>query len=539
MAHITATIILFFISYIFVVLFIDIPFYFFLIGVSSNYIALPFLGLYLIPNSPVRVLTLIGFVFLIVLDLGSCILFSMQARPVRLEEIFLWLRTADPFFLSIFFKFGIPVCIVILSIHIIIFKIVICIPQKMCTVIALAFIAVLGFSACFAHCMERGAIQCISSPLSWVHTPIRLSNTLQRPKFKFAAAKKYRNDTTGWITKKATIPEAIGKNVIVIMMESQRACNIGYYGGDADFSPFLSSICQNNFVFTNYYASDTRTLGAIWSFVTGTPNFDSEVPLATYECPEAIRVGRFPDFQKAGYCIEAIPPGDVVYDNWDILFSKLGIKYWIDPWEVDQKDKAFWSSFGMPDENLYNVLLNRYLHREKKRKYFFYVLTVSNHYPYVLPLGRYEKNIRGGMQYADFALANLINALLGLPEEERPVIFITSDTSQFTEQKKSLKNFKIPGVLIMPNLYQGRYDEIFCHEDLLDFLYCVCVEKTYKFTQSHRRRFYFQPGWVEKDNACFFKSRYKRFGEWNLKIANEDIQDNAHLSNIFWGGGEE
>ena len=158
----------------------------------------------------------------------------------------------------------------------------------------------------------------------------------------------------------------------------------------------------------------------------------------------------------------------------------------------------------MPDDALYRIARNRYQDSLKKGEpTFIGVLTVSNHPPYSFPEtvnGQHlSKDHVGGTTYADHAMNELIAALRKVPVDERPIIFVTSDTSYIEKLRKvepwgilALEGLRIPGLLLLPDgfLAGQRYEGIFSHEDVLDLLYMMVAPENEtrggKFLSHHR-----------------------------------------------------
>jgi hypothetical protein len=158
----------------------------------------------------------------------------------------------------------------------------------------------------------------------------------------------------------------------------------------------------------------------------------------------------------------------------------------------------------MPDDSLYRIARNRYQDSLKKGEpTFIGVLTVSNHTPYSFPEmvdgQRLSKDHVGGTRYADHAMNELISTLRQVPVDDRPIIFVTADTSYIENLRQvepwgilALEGVRIPGLLLLPDgLLAGQhYEGIFSHEDVLDLLYMMVAPddetRGRKFLTLHR-----------------------------------------------------
>jgi len=288
-----------------------------------------------------------------------------------------------------------------------------------------------------------------------------------------------------------------GRSIVFLLLESQSATNIAGLGEGAyehrPSAPHFSRLTKEGLLFTNYLAAGFDTRSALWTVLTGL-QLPMGSPAGVQRSPEAARVGRMPDFQALGYRCDWLYAGSPRFDNWDLLMAGAGVRWWIDASESRQLSKDFWTSWGMPDEALYTIAVERYRKAvEENEPTFIGILTVSNHTPYSFPDAiegePLSKDNFGGTRYADHAMNELIQQLRSLPEDDRPIIVVTADTSYIENLRQiepwgilALEGLRIPGLVLLPDglLAGERYEGLFSHEDVLDFLYMLVApeEKT-------------------------------------------------------------
>ena len=278
-----------------------------------------------------------------------------------------------------------------------------------------------------------------------------------------------------------------GRSVILVVLESHRASDVAGLGEGAlhhqPSSPRLSALAEEGLWFTGYVQSHRPTHSALWELLTGLPYLGSELK-PVYSGPEAAQVGRMPDFEALGYQCDWICPHSTKFDNWDRFMQGAGVRFWINPPELEGFTREYWTSWGMPDEQLLEVARRRFESvTAAGQPLFLGVLTISNHNPYRFPEEidgvPLTPDLHGGMRYADYALGQLVDGLRRFPEEERPIVFVTADTSTsegLIEAEPmgiaNLEGLRIPGLLLLPDgaLAGERYEGPFGHEDLLDLL---------------------------------------------------------------------
>lgn len=348
-----------------------------------------------------------------------------------------------------------------------------------------------------------------SAPWAAVHDRTRKPRTID---WEQAAQVRTRLEAPIWEAGPAAPLDSLagryqGRSIVFLLMESQASTHIAGLGEGAfahePSAPHFSRLMGEGLVFTNYFAAGFDTRSALWTVVTGL-QLPMGNPAGVQRAPEAARVGRMPDFKALGYRCDWLYAGSPRFDNWDLLMTGGGGRWWIDASETRDLPRDYWTSWGMPDDALYRIALNRYQDSLKKGEpTFIGVLTVSNHTPYSFPEtvnGQHlSKDHVGGTTYADHAMNDLIAALRNVPVDERPLIFVTSDTSYIENLRKvepwgilALEGLRIPGLLLLPDgfLAGQRYEGIFSHEDVLDLLYMMVAPenetRSGKFLSHHR-----------------------------------------------------
>ncbi|MEO8499838.1 MAG: sulfatase-like hydrolase/transferase [Vicinamibacteria bacterium] len=272
-----------------------------------------------------------------------------------------------------------------------------------------------------------------------------------------------------------------GRSVVLVVLESQAATYLPEFGAGSSrnpqTSPELWSRRFEGVFLSNYFASAPATRNALWSIGTGLPDFGIEsLPSRS---PEAAQFGALARLGAAGYKTEWICPTPPEFDGWNFLWTAAAARWWLDPAETAGFDRGNWTSWGMPDEQLYRLVLARIARLSARPEpYLLGVLTVSNHPPYSLPLvpGRpvFSADNFGGAGYADFAVGRFLSAIGEIDEQRRPLVLVTADHGYQQDLNGmpplgvlNLEAIRIPGILILPD---GRaagtvVDEVFTHED--------------------------------------------------------------------------
>lgn len=347
--------------------------------------------------------------------------------------------------------------------------------------------------------LARGYRETASAPWSWVH-----ARTARTEPFDEAAAASRRTRLEPPIWEPGEAEPLAGlagryqrRSIVLVLVESQAARLVPGLGegafGYVPAQPELARLAASGVLFTNYFADGLPTHTALWSILTGLPSPSGDPP-GVFRAPQATRVGRVPDFLGLGYRVDWMCPASPRFDNWDQLLTLAGARWWLDNDETAGLDRRHWTSWGMPDEQLYEVALARYRSRspaERGRGYLQALLTVSNHSPYRLPPRpdgpTFPADHLGGTRYADHAVGRFVDRLRELPPAERPIVFLTADTAQLEGLREneplgihSPEAMRIPGLLLLPDGAGAgkRYEGVFAHGDLLDLLHLLVTAPT-------------------------------------------------------------
>jgi hypothetical protein len=361
------------------------------------------------------------------------------------------------------------------------------------------------------------------------------------------------------------------RKIIAIIMESHRLSDIdgvgeGAYAHQAN-SPFLGQLIAKGLFFSNYIQSGPGTAYAQITAILGvTPAFNFYVDNLP-DLYAMAKLGRIPDFQRAGYSCDWLQCTNVRFAGFDNFLAEVDMPSWYTADETRSLDRTYWTQWGIPDEQLYQVAWQRYLAQvHENAPHLQLLLTISNHHPYSFPSRDGSYNHRSGMRYADACLATFIGHLLALPAAERPIIFITADHSvrwNLEDAKplgaEGLESIRIPGCLILPDgaAAGSVCDAPIAHQDLLDLLYLLTTPTgaagQRRFLDVHRIAI---PTVIGADHSIltrdgFFHAPsgtcYRIHDRWQLALDTtpelEQRLINAHaaietLSHAMWMGGK-
>lgn len=256
--------------------------------------------------------------------------------------------------------------------------------------------------------------------------------------------------------------EQLNCNVVVIVMESMAGDLIGalHYPGVESCSPNLDKLCTEGMFFDRLYAVGARTSRGMVGTLCGYPDLGWKTVLMR---PNA--VGHFltlPEFfKKRGYETSFIYGGQMTFDNMGPFFGAGGIEKMIGQEQITATQPG--SSWGFPDEFIFDKALNTFDKTARKGdKFFSIILTVSNHPPFdvpggrvkMLPLEKDEDRMKNATRYADWALGRFFTEARKKPWFKDTIFVLVADTGREVSFDKTkiidAMSFRIPCLFYSP-----------------------------------------------------------------------------------------
>lgn len=256
-------------------------------------------------------------------------------------------------------------------------------------------------------------------------------------------------------------------NVILVSVESLSASFLGHFGNTQGLTPNLDALYDESLVFTNFYATGTRTdrgLEAITLAVPPTPGRSI-----------VKRIGREKGYAslgqqlvQQGYDSVFLYGGRGFFDNMNAFFSGNGYRI-VDQTSVPESEIYFKNAWGMADEVLFRqVLKTADEDFSASKPFFFHVMTTSNHRPYTYPDGRIDlpshtSGRNGAVKYTDFAIGEFLREARKKPWFANTIFVILADHCAGSAGKEDLpvRNYHIPMFIYAPGIVQpGEYTKL-------------------------------------------------------------------------------
>ncbi len=243
-------------------------------------------------------------------------------------------------------------------------------------------------------------------------------------------------------------------NVVLISVESLSAEFLGSFGNQQHMTPNLDRIAGEGMLFTNFYATGTRTVRGLEALTLSVPPTPGQSIVKRPENAHLFSLGSI--FHKKGYDVRYAYGGYGYFDNMNTFFS--GNDYQIvDRMAIPSKRIPFENIWGVADEALFDQVLDELdASYRAGRPSFTHVMTTSNHRPYTYPEGRIDipshTGREGGVKYTDYAIGRFIDMARKKPWFHDTVFVIVADHCASSAGKTELPvdRYHIPLIVYAP-----------------------------------------------------------------------------------------
>ena len=260
-------------------------------------------------------------------------------------------------------------------------------------------------------------------------------------------------------------------NVIVVIEESLSASYLGIFGNKENLSPNIDKLAGESLLFTNLYATGTRTVRGLEALSLSIP------PLPGTSIVKRPNNGGFRSWGEVmnakGYQSKYIYAGYGYFDNMNAFFSANGYQI-VDRAAFAKDEISFANTWGVCDEDLFRRTIREANSSHAAGKPFFsMVMTTSNHRPFTYPDGKIDipsKNGRsGGVKYADYSIGRLIAEAKNQPWFKDTIFVIVADHCASSAGKVDLpaKKYEIPMLVYAPyHVKPGRVERLMSQIDV-------------------------------------------------------------------------
>lgn len=253
-------------------------------------------------------------------------------------------------------------------------------------------------------------------------------------------------------------------NVVVLLEESLGAEFVGTYGDTRGLTPIIDRLSKQSLLFTNAYATGTRTVRGMEAVSASFPPVPAESIVK-----RPYNQGLFnwsTVMAKNGYTPTFIYGGYGTFDSMNEFFGSNGYRV-IDRTDMDKP--RFANIWGVSDEDLFRhaakVFDEQYARGER---IYSIIMTTSNHKPYTFPRGVPGVPEKGGgreagIRYADYAIGRFLDAVGGKPWFDNTMFVIVADHGArvYGRADIPIATYEIPLLIYAPkHVKPGKVDTL-------------------------------------------------------------------------------
>lgn len=258
-------------------------------------------------------------------------------------------------------------------------------------------------------------------------------------------------------------------NLVIFLQESLGAEYVGCLGG-LPLTPNIDKLAKEGMLFTNLYATGTRSVRGIEAVVTGFLPTPSR---------SIVKLGKSQNgffsladlLERKGYETSFVYGGMGNFDNMAAFFNGNGFKEIIDETDYKKDEIAFKGIWGISDEDLVKKA-NKLYSSYGDKPFFSLMFSTSNHEPFEFPDGRIElyeepKNtVHNAMKYADYAIGEFFKLAKKEEYYKNTVFIVIADhnTRTYGENLVPIHKFHIPALIIAPGIEKGISYEKLCSQ---------------------------------------------------------------------------
>ncbi len=260
-------------------------------------------------------------------------------------------------------------------------------------------------------------------------------------------------------------------NVVLISVESFSADFMQMFGNTENITPYLDSLSQHSLVFTNLYATGTRTVRGLEALSLCVPPTPGQSIVRRPNNENLFSLGKV--FNQKGYESKYIYGGYGYFDNMNGFFSANNYTV-VDRSALKPEEIDYENIWGIADENLFTLALREIDQTiDTGKPVFAQVMTVSNHRPYTYPDGRIDipshTGREGAVKYTDYSINKFLKEARNKIWFDSTVFVIVADHCASSAGKTELpvNKYHIPMMIYSPaNIQPAKMERLMSQIDM-------------------------------------------------------------------------
>jgi phosphoglycerol transferase MdoB-like AlkP superfamily enzyme len=256
--------------------------------------------------------------------------------------------------------------------------------------------------------------------------------------------------------KRIIKPEGAEKhlNIVLITVESLSAEFLATFGGKENITPFMDEWFKQGLLFTNFYATGTRTIRGLEALTLSIPPTPGQAIVKRPDNGKLFSLGRV--LQQRNYDTAFLYGGRGYFDNMNAFYSNNGYRI-VDKTDLTEEEVTFSNAWGVSDDITFNRAVKEADKDYQNHKpFFFQIMTTSNHRPYTYPDGKIDipsgSGRSGAVMYTDYAMGEFIKLAKTKPWFDDTIFVMVADHCAGSARKTELPvdKYHIPLFIYAP-----------------------------------------------------------------------------------------
>jgi phosphoglycerol transferase MdoB-like AlkP superfamily enzyme len=249
-------------------------------------------------------------------------------------------------------------------------------------------------------------------------------------------------------------------NIMLVAVESFSADFMSFFDNKKNITPNLDYLAENGLFFTNLYAVGTRTIRGLEALSLSVPPTPGSSIIRRQNNENLFNISS--PLNDRGYESKFIYGGFGYFDNMNYFFSKNGFQV-IDRRNFTNEEVSFANAWGVADEDLFNKTIKEAdISYQKKKSFFNFVMTTSNHRPFTYPDNKIDipsKTGRSGaIKYTDYAIGKFIEMAKKKAWFDNTIFIFVADhcAGSAGVVKVPMRHYHIPAIFYAPKILKPK-----------------------------------------------------------------------------------
>lgn len=280
-------------------------------------------------------------------------------------------------------------------------------------------------------------------------------------------------------------------NIIMITVESLSADFMSHFGNSQHLMPVLDSLADQGLLFTNMYATGTRTVRGMEALTLSIPPTPGSSIVRRADNQNLTTVGHI--FQQAGYTRTFYYGGDGYFDNMNEYFGsngfdivdrgrniKINDTYVTKRTVIPDNMVHFKNAWGISDGDLFEAVTRGADKDYTNGKPFYsFVMTTSNHRPFTFPGGKITMKSgtrEAAVRYTDYAIGEFLKKIKNKDWYKNTLVIIVADHCAGSAGKNEvdISKYHIPCIVLnLQNKTNGVIDKLCSQIDLYPTIFSL------------------------------------------------------------------